>query len=98
MSDNTHSTQPRPSVSQIDQHTINFLNSIRESVLHLLEHDQSSSRSPADVTMGLQTLKSIVDTMWQLAEKDKFVAETEKAKAYVEQLKAETEKLQAQKT
>ncbi|KAL0636965.1 hypothetical protein Q9L58_004068 [Maublancomyces gigas] len=94
MSGNTHSTQPRP---QIDHHAINFLNSIRESVLHLLEPDQSSSRSPADVSLGLQTLKSIVDTMWRLAEKDRLLADAEKIKAYAEQLKAETEKIAAQK-
>lgn len=97
MSGNTHFSQPRPPVPQIDHHAINALNSIRECVLHLLESDQSSSRSPADVSLGLQTLKSIVDTMWSLAEKDRLLADTEKIKAYVEQLKAETEKLKAQR-
>lgn len=97
MSGNIHSTQPRPSVPLIDHHAINFLNSMRESVLHLLEPDETSSQSPADVSLGLQTLKSIVDTMWKLAEKDSLWSETERLKAYVEQLKAETEKLKAQR-
>lgn len=98
----------RPSGSlqppQIDQNSIRLLDSIKTSVMLLLGPDPSHHRSPADVSLGLGTLKSAADAMCNLAEKDKLwvekeklLAEKEKINAYTEQMMVETKKFKAEK-
>lgn len=94
MSEKHSSLQPRLGPPQIDYHTIDFLESVRASTLLLLRPDPSYHWLPADVSLGLHTLKSLADTTCKLAESNR---EKEKINAYTEQIKAETEKIKAQK-
>lgn len=85
-------------MSHEDHHVIiNFLESTRKSVVHLLGPDQANQPTAADFSLGLLTLKTSTDTAWRLAEKDRLVAEKEKIKAHTEQLRAEIERIKAQK-
>lgn len=77
-------------ITQLDHRIGDQLDSIRGAVLHLLRPEQSPPPSAADLSLGLQIVKSTADTTWILAEKQKIWA-------YTEQLKAETEKIKAQK-
>lgn len=97
MPENNISLQPAAGVPQIDHHAINFLESVRTSVMLVLGPYPSNHRSAADVSVGLQTLKSSADTVCKLAETSRLWAEKEKIDANTEQIKAETEKIKAQK-
>lgn len=97
MSEKQSSLQPGLGPPPIDHHAINFLESVRASTVLLLGPNPSHHRSPADLSFGLHTLKSLADTMCKLAESNRLCSEKEKISAYTEQIKAETEKIKAQK-
>lgn len=91
------STQPVPRTPQLDASLVTLLDNIRKNVVHLLTESHRNQSAPGDITLGLQTLKVAVDTVWRAVETERLVAEREKIKAYTDQLKAEAERIAAQK-
>lgn len=92
-------------VPELNTRVIDFLQLIRTDVISLLGQEQRGATAAKDLTIGLQTLKSAVDAILSMVEKEKLVvekerlmAEKEKIKAYTEQVKAETEKIRMMKT
>lgn len=86
----------KQNLTALDQRIIDQLDAIRAAVFHLLRSEQSPPPSAADLSLGLQTVKSMADTTWILAEKQRLWAERDKIKASTEHLRIEMEKARAQ--
>lgn len=82
---------------QSDKRLIELMLEIRHGVIHLLAPEQRPTPSAEDQTLGLQTLKTLADASWRLAEKERFQAEMKVKLAIVQVLKAETEKIREQR-
>lgn len=76
---------PQPT-TLIDTRLLELLENIRKDVRHLLGQDPQNA---ADVTIGLQTLKAVADTLCRVAEKQKINAYTEQLEAKTEQIREE---------
>lgn len=80
-----------------DDRLVALLEQISSSVVDLLKFDPYITISAADLSVGLQTLKTATDTAWRLAEKGRIEADVKLVLADVEKIKAGTEKMIAEK-
>lgn len=78
MPDNDHPVSAAPGAPVLDTRLINFLDANRMGVLHLLRPDQTNPPPAADLSIGLQTLKTGAETMLRLVENAGVVVETER--------------------
>lgn len=65
-----------PGKLQFDPRVVQLLDDIRTDVMHIFS--QGNPPTDTHVTLGLQTLKVVADTMWRVVETEKMVAEKEK--------------------
>lgn len=91
------SLQSEVPAPQSDKLLLEAIYNIRDGLMHLLRPDQPHTPSPEDRSLGLQTLKTAVDALWRLAEKERLVAETSLRIVEAEKVKAETEKIRVQR-
>lgn len=97
MGDPGRSPQSHERAPPTDKALIELIEGIQNAVLHHLGSAQSPRPSAADLSLGLQTLKTAVDASWRLAEKERIEAETQLKLAEVEIIRAETEKIKVEK-
>lgn len=82
---------------QSDKLLIELMHEIRHGVLHLLRTDLPQQPSAEDRSLGLQTLKKMMDASWELAAKERFEAEANLNMAQAEKIRAETENIRVQR-
>lgn len=95
---NTIMSDPTISFSEDHQLISQLVDGISNGVLHLLRPEQIDPRpTAADLSLGLQILKTTADTTWRLAVRAGMVAEKDRLEAETKKIQAETEKLVAEK-
>lgn len=80
------------SPNQSDKLLIELMHETRNGVIHLLPTEPSAH----DRSLGLQTLKTLMDAAWELAAKERLQAEAKLKIAEAERIRAETEKIRVQ--
>lgn len=80
-----------------DDRLIALLDQIRRSVVDLLQSDIPPKISADDLSLGMQTLKTVADTAWRLAEKRRIAENVKLILADIEKIKAGMEKTMMEK-
>ncbi|KAL0634828.1 hypothetical protein Q9L58_006261 [Maublancomyces gigas] len=88
---------PRPPAPQINQRLVDLISDSRKRLLHLLRTEQSGTPSMANVALGLETMKTIGDTIKKLVENEGAVVEKERLRAETKEIQVKTEKLVSEK-